>query len=235
LVWQPVQVFAQRLPDLGRDAGTLEPLRGRISHRAGGGQRNGGHRGDQEVPPSSFRDHRRQPVTYLAPGAVLGPGVAGRTGVIHPVLGEQRVGELAQILEVEVIDTAGHALVGILVEGAERGRFDRFVPVTLIARVWPRLPLPWLMTGADPREARSHFTRHSSGWSIADRTGAGPYVRVITVRYHSLRAWFRRMADFGLWMSPQNPYKSAAGGPQKLHVQNGITRHKTARPLTWPC
>jgi uncharacterized protein (TIGR03083 family) len=23
--------------------------------------------------------------------------------------------------------------------------------------------------------------------------------------------------------------------PQKLHVQNGITRHKTARPLTWPC
>jgi V8-like Glu-specific endopeptidase len=34
-----------------------------------------------------------------------------------------------------VIDTAGHALAGILVEGAERGRFDRFVPVTLIARI----------------------------------------------------------------------------------------------------
>jgi hypothetical protein len=35
--------------------------------------------------------------------------------------------------------------------------------------------------------------------------------------YHSLRAWFRRMADFGLWMSPQNPHKSAsaAGGPHK--------------------
>ena len=39
-----------------------------------------------------------------------------------------------------VIDAAGHALAGILVEGAERGRFDRFVPVTLIAEVWPRLP-----------------------------------------------------------------------------------------------
>ena len=40
---------------------------------------------------------------------------------------------------------------------------------------------------------------------------------MITVRYHSLRAWFRRMADFGLWMSPQNPHKSAsaAGGPHK--------------------
>ena len=36
-----------------------------------------------------------------------------------------------------VIDAAGHALAGILVEGSERGRFDRFVPVTLIARVWP--------------------------------------------------------------------------------------------------
>src|SRR5262249_14692274 len=39
-----------------------------------------------------------------------------------------------------VIDAAGYALAGILVEGAERGRFDRCVPVTLIARVWPRLP-----------------------------------------------------------------------------------------------
>jgi hypothetical protein len=47
-----------------------------------------------------------------------------------------------------VIDTAGHALAGILVEGSEPGRFDRFVPVTLIAEVWPRLPRPWLMTGA---------------------------------------------------------------------------------------
>ena len=62
-----------------------------------------------------------------------------------------------------VIDAAGHALAGILVEGAERGRFDRFVPVTLIARVWPRLPRPWLMTGADPGEARSHFTRRARG------------------------------------------------------------------------
>jgi len=58
-----------------------------------------------------------------------------------------------------VIDADGHALAGILVEGAERGRFDRFVPVTLIARVWPRLPRPWLMVGTDPGEARSHFTR----------------------------------------------------------------------------
>jgi hypothetical protein len=62
-----------------------------------------------------------------------------------------------------VIDAAGHALAGIAVEGAERGRFDRFVPVTLIARVWPRLPRPWLMTGAEPGEARGHFTRRARG------------------------------------------------------------------------
>ena len=70
-----------------------------------------------------------------------------------------------------VIDTAGHALAGILVEGAERGRFDRFVPVTLIARVWPRLPRPWLMTGAEPGEARSHFTRRAQGRRSAARGG----------------------------------------------------------------
>ena len=45
-----------------------------------------------------------------------------------------------------VIDADSHALAGILIEGSERGRFDRFVPVTLIAQVWPRLPRPWLIS-----------------------------------------------------------------------------------------
>ena len=70
-----------------------------------------------------------------------------------------------------VIDADGHALAGILVEGSERGRFDRFVPVTLIARVWPRLPRPWLMTGAEPGKARSHFTRRARGQRSAARGG----------------------------------------------------------------
>ena len=43
------------------------------------------------------------------------------------------------------IDGDGHALAGILVEGSRQGRFDRFLPVTLIAQVWPQLPRPWLM------------------------------------------------------------------------------------------
>ncbi len=70
-----------------------------------------------------------------------------------------------------VIDVAGHALAGILVEGAERGRFDRFVPVTLIAQVWPGLPWPWLMAGADPGGARSHFTRRARGQRSTARGG----------------------------------------------------------------
>ncbi len=70
-----------------------------------------------------------------------------------------------------VIDADGGALVGILVEGAERGRFDRYLPATLIARAWPQLPRPWLVTGADPGEARSHFTRRSRGQRSAARGG----------------------------------------------------------------
>ena len=86
-----------------------------------------------------------------------------------------------------VIDAAGHALAGILVEGSERGRFDRFVPVTLIAQVWRRLPRPWLMTGADPGEARSHFTRRARG----QRSGArgGDLFRGRTVALDRVRGW----------------------------------------------
>ena len=86
-----------------------------------------------------------------------------------------------------VIDAAGHALAGILVEGAERGRFDRFLPVTLIARVWPRLPRPWLMTGADPGEARSHFTRRARGQRSAAR--GGDLFRGRPVALDRIRGW----------------------------------------------
>ena len=86
-----------------------------------------------------------------------------------------------------VIDADGHDLAGILVEGAERGRFDRFVPVTLIARVWPQLPRPWLMTGPDRGEARSHFTRRSRGQRSAAR--GGDLFRGRTVALDRIRGW----------------------------------------------
>ena len=70
-----------------------------------------------------------------------------------------------------VIDADGHAVAGILVEGSGPGRFDRFVPVTRIAQVWPQLPRPWLVTGPDPGEARSHFTRRARGQRSIARGG----------------------------------------------------------------
>ena len=70
-----------------------------------------------------------------------------------------------------VIDAEDHALAGILVEGSGPGRFDRFLPVTLIARVWPRLSRPWLITGPDPGEARSHFIRRARGQRSSARGG----------------------------------------------------------------
>jgi WD domain, G-beta repeat len=84
-----------------------------------------------------------------------------------------------------VIDGDGHALAGILVEGSERGRFDRFLPVTPIGRVWPQLPRPWLIIGADPGEARSHFTQRAHGQRSAARGGdlfRGRYAAIERIR-----------------------------------------------------
>ena len=69
------------------------------------------------------------------------------------------------------VDPAGNRLAGILVEGSEAGRFDRFLPVTLIARMWPPLPRRWLMTGAGQAEASDHFTRRARGQRSVARGG----------------------------------------------------------------
>src|SRR5207245_5589703 len=83
--------------------------------------------------------------------------------------------------------TLFRSLAGILVEGSERGRFDRFVPVTLIARVWPRLPRPWLMAGAEAGQARSHFTRRARGQRSAAR--GGDLFRGRAVALDRIREW----------------------------------------------
>src|SRR3954452_22423960 len=44
-----------------------------------------------------------------------------------------------------VLDADSGALVGVLVEGSEVGRFDRFLPLPVIAGCWLDLPRPWLM------------------------------------------------------------------------------------------
>jgi TPR repeat protein len=67
-----------------------------------------------------------------------------------------------------VIDPDTGALLGVLVQGSERGRFDRFLPLSAIALCCPGLPRPWLMAGAD---SRSHFTRRSQGQRSRAREG----------------------------------------------------------------
>jgi V8-like Glu-specific endopeptidase len=60
-----------------------------------------------------------------------------------------------------VLDAATGALAGILVEGAVRGRFDRYVPIRVAHSLWPQqLPRPWLVVGG---EGRDHFERRALG------------------------------------------------------------------------
>ena len=78
--------------------------------------------------PCPLRDDGGQPVTHLRVGAILRPGSAG-PGLGHPVPGEQRGGELAQAVEVEV---------GVAVE----------VDEIVIARGWSRRARPAARPGA---------------------------------------------------------------------------------------
>jgi hypothetical protein len=102
VVGQMVEVLAQRFPDRGRNAARIEPFGGRVEYASDPGERIGGHSGNQEVPAGPLRDHGGQPITHGAPGAVLGPGGAGRARLVHPVLGEQGGSELMQSIGVEV-------------------------------------------------------------------------------------------------------------------------------------
>jgi len=70
-----------------------------------------------------------------------------------------------------VIDADGHSVVGILVQGSAPGRFDRYLPVTVIAGVWPELPRPWLFAGGDRVDARSHFDQRAHGQQSVARGG----------------------------------------------------------------
>jgi WD40 repeat protein len=67
-----------------------------------------------------------------------------------------------------VIDTVSSALVGVLIEGSPEGKFDRFLPLTLIRHCWEQLPQPWLMAGL---EGRSHFDQRARGQPSRARGG----------------------------------------------------------------
>jgi trypsin-like peptidase len=59
-----------------------------------------------------------------------------------------------------ILDTETGTIAGVLVEGSERGRFDRYTPVRAAQPWWPALPRPWLVIAP---EGRDHFERRARG------------------------------------------------------------------------
>jgi len=59
-----------------------------------------------------------------------------------------------------IADSSSGAMVGVLVEGSEQGRFDRFVPLSAACEAWPLLRLPWGFLGEGTRE---HFVYRAMG------------------------------------------------------------------------
>jgi WD40 repeat protein len=68
-----------------------------------------------------------------------------------------------------VLDPASGMVVGVLVEGAAQGQFDRFVPASQIGDSWPQLPRPWLLTGAGA-DATDHFLLRAYGQRLPGRS-----------------------------------------------------------------
>jgi WD40 repeat protein len=59
-----------------------------------------------------------------------------------------------------VVDATTGAVIGVLVEGSAELRFDRGVPIELLARHCPRLGAWWMFAGDDTRD---HFRRRATG------------------------------------------------------------------------
>lgn len=92
-----------------------------------------------------------------------------------------------------VLDRDTHRLAGILIEGSEQGRFSRFVPLALIAKVWDGLTLPWLYAGED---ARPHITRRAYG-RLNDADDADLF-RGREAALDAIGAWLDRQVPPGL-------------------------------------
>lgn len=90
----------------------------------------------EEIPPKGvWRNNLR----------VAGTG-AGRRVQLN---WQESVGALAGHSGGPVVDGDTGEVVGILVAGSDRGRFDRFVPVTVVGRLWAGLARPWMFAGLD--------------------------------------------------------------------------------------
>jgi WD40 repeat protein len=91
-----------------------------------------------------------------------------------------------------VVDSSTAALVGVLIEGAEEGRFDRFLPLDVIRQVWTDMPRPWLTAGID---AGDHFRRGASGQRI--RARGGDLFRGRDLALRVIREWLTSVGPLG--------------------------------------
>lgn len=67
-----------------------------------------------------------------------------------------------------VCDKQSGLVAGVLVEGSDAGRFDRFVPLPAIRSVWHDLPRPWLFA---TQTAQAHFAQRAAGQQTIARRG----------------------------------------------------------------
>jgi WD40 repeat protein len=86
--------------------------------------------------------------------------VTGPTASGHAQLSWDDAGSLPGHSGGPVVDARSGQLVGLLREGSEVGRFDRYVPLTLMYERGLLSRLPWLMEGDD---AAGHVTRRAAG------------------------------------------------------------------------
>jgi WD40 repeat protein len=86
---------------------------------------------------------------------VRGPAASG-----HIQLGWHDIGSLHGHSGGPVVDARTGELVGLLLEGSEIGRFDRYIPVMLLYKHGLLRWLPWIFEGD---EAIEHFTRRARG------------------------------------------------------------------------
>jgi len=108
-------------------------------------------------------------------GDSTGAGVWRRFDVVAPV-----GGGLYQVNWIDAGTLPGHSggpvvdvgtgwLVGLLTAGSEKGRFDRYLPLTALRDCGLLQSLPWLVEGDD---ALGHFTRRSRGHRGQDAGGS---------------------------------------------------------------
>jgi S1-C subfamily serine protease len=133
-----------------------------------------------EVEVFGFPRAEKQPTGVWRPFAVSKLSTAGTVQ-----LGWEDAGTLPGHSGGPVVDGEGR-LVGILVEGSAAGRFDRFVPLGEVERVWAGLRRPWLVAGEG---ARAHLESRATGRLPGSGLRGGDLFRGRAVALGQIAGW----------------------------------------------